>query len=712
MGVGQAFNTALGGLNAFASQVGYISDNLANVSTPGFKRVDADFQSFVTLSTQNFHSPGGVNIQPAYRVSLAGQVNNTDNPTAFSIANGTGFAPCAVPNNVVGGVANFTNATQHFTKACNFTVDTSGYLTNTAGQYLMGMKEQTTYKGDVPGTPSLGNLVGVRVDPTIYKSIPGKASTTIQYNANFPAGMSPLPLGDANATSAQVTSQVQFFDSLGNARTMEVVMQKIPVSKALDNSANGTNAPSQWELLSAKVKGVPDYKNGTADLVVDVSDSNGDTLIDSTDKSLFFTSAGALFGRSALTAAQTAAAAAVGVAGAGAVGGGFAGVTAATAASVAGYVTTAAASLTTSAGDVTTNAVADATAIQTAAQTYVATLANAATAASVTAAATAVVNAAAAAATAATTATNAATNVAAAPPTATISDVVAAADSLGSANTTYQTALKTLASLTASDAGTTAAIVTGMTNAALAVTDNDKAVTDAGVANAADKAATAANAAAAATNPPVAATVSAAATTSGNVLPQLHFSIPWNNSVNVGTAAAPVPSTVGSAPETDPQALVLNYGSQASGVNAATGSTQYAGTNLEVRSVNDNTGQAPGSFRKASIDTAGNVVFSYSNGQQLKPYRIPLITFNNPNDLERVTGAVFSGNDTLAGPPVAHWSGEGDTGTIITNSVEQSNVDIADELTKMIVAQRAYSSNGKIITTADEMIQETLGLKR
>ena len=162
---------------------------------------------------------------------------------------------------------------------------------------------------------------------------------------------------------------------------------------------------------------------------------------------------------------------------------------------------------------------------------------------------------------------------------------------------------------------------------------------------------------------------------------------------------------------TSPQDITVNYGAIATGTAPATGTTQYAGSNLEVRSVTDTTGQAPGSFQKASIDNAGNVVFTYSNGNQLKPYRIPLVTFSDPDKLDRVTGAVFAGNDTLAGKPVARWSGEGDSGKIIPSTTEASNVDIADELTKMIVAQRAYSSNGKVITTADEMIQEALGLK-
>ncbi|MEI6987415.1 MAG: flagellar hook-basal body complex protein, partial [Rhodospirillaceae bacterium] len=177
------------------------------------------------------------------------------------------------------------------------------------------------------------------------------------------------------------------------------------------------------------------------------------------------------------------------------------------------------------------------------------------------------------------------------------------------------------------------------------------------------------------------------------------LNVPWGNALFPPGSVAPQPIT-------------LDVGAVATATTPASGSTQYAGTALEVRSVLDVTGQSPGSFQKANIDNNGYVVFSYTNGQQLKPYRIPLVSFSDATKLDRVTGAVFSGNDTLAGKPVVRWAGTGDTGTIVPGSLENSNVDIGDELTKMIMAQRAYSSNGKTITTADEMIQEALGLKR
>ncbi len=538
MGVGSAFNTALGGMAAYGNQVGYISDNLANVSTPGFKRVDATFQSYVTQSTSTFHSPGGVRISPNYTLTTAGQVSSSSSQTSFAISEGDGFAPVAVPGSITSGVADFTSSLPHYTRACDFSVDPNGYLVNSAGQYLEGMKEQSTYRGDIPGTPSLGNVVGVRVDPTVYKSIPGTASSIVDYNANFPAGMSAVAIGAQNSTASQVTSQVQFFDSLGNSQTLQLTFQKVPVAAAASTpqtaaavaaGATGTgtalaDTSSQWQLVDATIPGVQ----------ANAANGGGSSLD--------------------LMASLTAmAAAAVTPAAAGAAVGAFA------------------------------------------------------------------------------------------------STVDSTGHVLGLTQAQYNTLI--------SGFGATGSPSLYFTSGG-SLNGDITAV------------------------PPV--------------LPQLTIPVDWTMAATPSGASNTV--------------LTLNYGTIATAITPATGTSQYAGSNLEVRTVTDTTGQAPGSFQAASIDNNGYVVFSYSNGQQLKPYRIPLVTFSDADKLARVTGAVFAGNATLAGSPVARWSGEGDSGKITPSSLEASNVDIADELTQMIVAQRAYSSNGKVITTADQMIQEALGL--
>ena len=452
MGIGNAFTTALGGLTAYAAQIGYISDNLANTSTVGYKRVDASFQSYVTASTSSYHEPGGVTIQPVYRNSTAGQISTSSVGTNFAVSSGEGLIPVEMPASTTAGVANFSSSTQCYTRAGDFSVDSNGYLVNSAGYYLMGLKETTAFSSPagstIPGTASLGSLTAVRIDPTVYKSMPGTASSIIDFNGNFPASMTASTT--VPDTSAQITSQVQFYDSLGTVQTMEITYQK---------TASGT-----WDVESATL---PSDSNAT------VSFPGGTQVI--------FDSNGAL---------------------------------------------------------------------------------------------------------------------------------------------------------------------SSITNASSTVSSGDLGI---------------------------------------------DFSISGLSDGATDSAA---------------QTVSLDFGT------TSTGTTQYSGTTLEMRNTTDTTGKAAGEFQSASVDSDGYVIFSYSNGQQAKPYRVPLVTFSDPDKLTRVSGSTFAANATESGSPVAQWAGEGDAGTISASSLEASNVDIADELTSMIVAQRAYSANGKVITTADEMIKETLSLKQ
>ncbi len=139
-----------------------------------------------------------------------------------------------------------------------------------------------------------------------------------------------------------------------------------------------------------------------------------------------------------------------------------------------------------------------------------------------------------------------------------------------------------------------------------------------------------------------------------------------------------------------------------------TDSTQYTGESIDIRDTQDLTGHVKGSFQSASIDNLGNVSFNYSNGQSINAYRIPLTSFENPDLLQRINGATFGSNPLAAGSANAAWSNGSD---ITSNSVEQSNVDTATELTKLIQAQRAYSSNSKVLSICDQMQTTATDLK-
>jgi flagellar hook protein FlgE len=137
------------------------------------------------------------------------------------------------------------------------------------------------------------------------------------------------------------------------------------------------------------------------------------------------------------------------------------------------------------------------------------------------------------------------------------------------------------------------------------------------------------------------------------------------------------------------------------------GLTQFADTNGNVQ-VNQlqQDGYAAGQLQSVSVSNEGRVVGSYSNGRNIDLAEVSVATFNGANFLKRIDGGAFE---------VTNESGEalyGKGGSISGSSLESSNTDIADEFTKLIVTQQAYSANTKVITTANTMVQDLLNVMR
>ncbi len=122
-------------------------------------------------------------------------------------------------------------------------------------------------------------------------------------------------------------------------------------------------------------------------------------------------------------------------------------------------------------------------------------------------------------------------------------------------------------------------------------------------------------------------------------------------------------------------------------------------------------GAAVGTLTGVSVDESGFVIAAYDSGFTRTIYQVPVVDVPNPDGLEALDNQAFavsreSGNLFL-------WdAGDGPTGDFVPFAREQSNADVAEELTALIETQRAYSSNAKIIQTVDEMLQETTNLKR
>lgn len=140
------------------------------------------------------------------------------------------------------------------------------------------------------------------------------------------------------------------------------------------------------------------------------------------------------------------------------------------------------------------------------------------------------------------------------------------------------------------------------------------------------------------------------------------------------------------------------------GVN---GLTQFADPNgtAEVTALNQN-GYAAGEFVSVSVNDNGRVVVSYNNGQQLEVAQVVTANFNAANQLKRMDGGVFAATSE-SGEPILD-----NDGGIIGASLEASNTDISEEFTKLIVTQQAYAAGTRIVSTADEMLQEALNMVR
>ena len=121
-------------------------------------------------------------------------------------------------------------------------------------------------------------------------------------------------------------------------------------------------------------------------------------------------------------------------------------------------------------------------------------------------------------------------------------------------------------------------------------------------------------------------------------------------------------------------------------------------------------GYASGVLEDVSVDEQGVISGVYSNGQSRELAQVSLAKFTNTNGLLRDGNNLFvetqASGMAAVGPPGAG------AGTILSNSLEKSTVDIAQQFTDMIVTQRMYQANSRSITTADEMLQEVVNLKR
>jgi flagellar hook protein FlgE len=142
---------------------------------------------------------------------------------------------------------------------------------------------------------------------------------------------------------------------------------------------------------------------------------------------------------------------------------------------------------------------------------------------------------------------------------------------------------------------------------------------------------------------------------------------------------------------------------------AANGMTQLSDSFAPVTITKN--GSPVGIVTSVQVDKKGDVYAVYDQGFTRRIYQVPLVDVPNVNGLVALSNQTYQVSPD-SGPMFLWDAGDGPTGSVLGFAQEGSATDVAEELTQLIVTQRAYSSNAKVIQTVDEMLQETQNIKR
>lgn len=191
----------------------------------------------------------------------------------------------------------------------------------------------------------------------------------------------------------------------------------------------------------------------------------------------------------------------------------------------------------------------------------------------------------------------------------------------------------------------------------------------------------------------------------GDPLPPLQTGTATFNSAGILQTPAAAVNVSFTPPGGSAQQISVSFGA----ANSIDGLSQFASPSTAVLREQD--GYSMGNLERISIDPTGTITGAYSNGTTLTLAQLVLADFNNPTGLIRYGDNMYSVSPN-SGAPVLGFAGEGSQSVINSGALEMSNVDLAQEFTSMITAQRGFQSNARVITASDEMLQELVNLKR
>ena len=247
MSINSALLAGVSGLVANSTALAAISDNIANVNTIGYKRSQADFQTVVTSNRTAGYSAGGVKAQARHFISQEGLLQRTNSATDLGISGQGFFIVTQKSEDVTAADARL------FTRAGSFSVDTLGYLKNSAGLFLQGWPVDGN--GEVNVDPSdLSRLTSINVGAVGGTAEP---TTRVSLNANI---RSSQPLSAELGAYSPVTNSMAMYDAETGAGVKPDFEMQIPVSdskggkRTVSLSFLKSATPNQWY---AEIRAIP-----------------------------------------------------------------------------------------------------------------------------------------------------------------------------------------------------------------------------------------------------------------------------------------------------------------------------------------------------------------------------------------------------------------------------------------------------------------------
>lgn len=651
--------TAVSGLSAQSDSISMISNNIANVNTVGYKKTDAAFESLVTSQSRSTaYSPGSVISVQNARINQQGILQQTTSSTDIAIS-GNGFY-------VVKSSATDPLAEPLYTRAGSFSEDATGVLRNTSGFYLQGWP--IDQNGALPaGQANVSSLVPVNVS---FLGGLTQPTTQAALGLNLKSSETPASYPVATGFSPDFTRAIKVFDSLGAGHDLTVNFKKMTsptanitgnqdLANVTGNIAGQVGTITSTDSFTIQVNGNPAVTittNGsTADLLAQINAVSDPVTFKplvyaQLDKNGHLSITARNIGDTMTLTNVSGTPLDTGNLG---LAGGFV-ARAQGATDISGY----------SASDLTANGFSN------------------------------------------------------------TDDFTVQIGANAPVTITLTAGMNQLLSDLNAVPGLTAAVdssgfLTFTSNQDITLADGSGGPLSGGLGMAAAVAATPSTVAGVVYPPTTSPTLLAPLGT-GNppstegwwtlefVTPtgaiantgaidflgngQLDATLDLNRQVNV--ALSNIDWSNGSNPQT------INFD--------ISGFTQFSGDYNVISSTQN--GAELGLRTGVSIDKDGFVIAQFSNGQSSKIFKLPIATFANANGLNELTGNVFRESDS-SGSYNLREAGTGSAGSVASGSLEASNVDLAEEFSKMIVTQRAYSANTKVISTADQMTQELLQLR-